>query len=88
MIHLGNSSAGSFDGTDAHRYGTGNARSADDFYALFGVDRKTRKITKDLCRWSTSGRMHKQLSVFLRPNGQGIDYSKAFSALGRPGSIK
>jgi len=72
-----------YDSTDAARYGLGTVRSVDDFYALFGLDREHRKVTKDLCRWSTSGQMHRQLVAFMRPDKKGIDYAKAFAVLGR-----
>ena len=71
-----------FDDTDAARYGLGNVRRAEDFYALFGIDRTGKKVTKDLCRWATSGRMHRQLVAFMRPDKKGIDYDKAIAALG------
>jgi hypothetical protein len=88
LTQLGHPSKGSFDHTDEKMYGLGFARSADDFFKLFGIDRTTHKITKDLCRWSTSGKMHKQLTAFMRPDRRGIDYERAFQALGPPESIQ
>ena len=71
-----------YDATESAWYGLGSERHADDFYRVFGVDRDAKKITKDLCRWSTSGKMHRQLTAHMRPDKKGIDYDSAIAALG------
>ena len=73
---------GKYETTDAGKYGLGKARRAEDFYRLFGIDRRAKDITKDLCEWSTTGRMHRQLSSFMRPDKKGIDYDSALASLG------
>ena len=75
-------SAVEYDAMDKERYGVGAARRVDDFFALFGVDRGRRTISKDLCEWSTSGKMHRQFTKYMRPDKKGIDYDAAIAALG------
>ena len=88
LTELGFPPAGSFDAQRKELYGLGSKRSADDFYDLLGIDRKQRRVVKDLCLWSTSGKMHRQLSPFLRADKKGIDYDAAFKELGPPAGIR
>jgi hypothetical protein len=81
-IKMGDPAPSSFDCTDREAYATGTVRSADDFYALFGIDRAAKAVTKDLCLWSTSGQMHRQLTAYMRPDKKGIDYGRAIQELG------
>lgn len=82
MIQMGAPPLSSFDGTDRALYAAGTARRAGDFYALFGIDRAAKAVTKDLCLWSTSGQMHRQLTAYTRPDKKGIDYGRAIKELG------
>jgi hypothetical protein len=82
LIQMGSPTVSSFDGTDREVYSVGTKRSADDFYGLFGIDRRAKTITKDLCLWSTTGQMHKQLSGYMRADKKGIDYTRAVAELG------
>lgn len=61
---------------DVGRYGLGSRRSAEDFMRIFGLDVQSRTVTRDLCSWSTSGAMHRQLTPRLRPDKRGIDYGQ------------
>eukprot|EP00615_Pteridomonas_danica_P011484 CAMPEP_0114328568 /NCGR_PEP_ID=MMETSP0101-20121206/492_1 /TAXON_ID=38822 ORGANISM="Pteridomonas danica, Strain PT" /NCGR_SAMPLE_ID=MMETSP0101 /ASSEMBLY_ACC=CAM_ASM_000211 /LENGTH=150 /DNA_ID=CAMNT_0001457931 /DNA_START=458 /DNA_END=910 /DNA_ORIENTATION=+ len=84
LISIGTPKQGqSVDMTDSDMYGLGTKRKADDFYDIFGIDRTEHKITKKLCDWSTSGRMHRQLTPFIRSNGKGIDYDRVLQSLGK-----
>lgn len=79
IIRMGDFS--DYDHAEADKYGLGPKRRADDFYRIFGIDLASRKTTKDLCKWSLSGRMHSDLVRFLRSDGKGIDYDRAISEL-------
>ena len=56
------------------RYGLGTAREASLFYRLFRID-VNRHTAAPLCGWVRSGQMHRQFTRYLRPDGNGIDYS-------------
>ena len=82
LIEMGKPPSNTFDGSHREAYTVGTKRHADDFYALFGVNREIKSITKDLCSWSTSGQMHKQLTAYMRADKKGIDYERAIKELG------
>ena len=63
-----------WDHSELDRYGLGKVRSTELFYKLFLIDPRARKATQ-LCPFVKSGLMHKAFQPYLRPDGNGIDYS-------------
>eukprot|EP01038_Epipyxis_sp_PR26KG_P007065 gene7065-9644_t len=63
-----------WDHRETDKYGLGKERPLDLFYKLFLIDPQKRKATQ-LCPFVKSGLMHRDFQPFLRPDGNGIDYS-------------
>ncbi|GMI16845.1 hypothetical protein TrLO_g6233 [Triparma laevis f. longispina] len=62
---------------DESVYGLGNVRRVEDFFDIFGIDVKGKKAKKDLCKFVTTGRMHREFSKYIdAENGNGVDYEK------------
>lgn len=66
--------ASTWDHSELDRYGLGNERDVSLFYKLFLIDPQKR-LAASLCPFVTSGVMHRDFQPFLRPDGNGIDYS-------------
>ena len=57
-------------------YGIGAVRTPEKFYETFGIDVHKKEIQEHLCMFvDEGGKMHKQFTPHLRPDGMGIDYS-------------
>lgn len=58
------------------KYGLGGVRTPELFYETFGIDVVRKRTEQHLCSFVETGKMHKQFTQFIRPDGMGIDYSK------------
>lgn len=80
VIHMGpDLSPESWDHEDEDFYGLGGVRTPEKFYKTFGIDVLNQRVQRHMCDWvdgAGPNSMHNQLTVFLRPDGMGIDYSK------------
>mmetsp|Transcript_30630 Transcript_30630/g.64797 ORF Transcript_30630/g.64797 Transcript_30630/m.64797 type:complete len:559 (+) Transcript_30630:67-1743(+) len=65
-----------WDHTEEEKYGLGGVRTPELFYETFGIDVVNKVTEQHLCQFVESGRMHKEFTKFIRPDGMGIDYSK------------
>jgi hypothetical protein len=63
-----------WDHSEIDRYGLGHERNVSLFYKLFLIDVRHFKA-RQICPFVKSGIMHRDFTVFLRPNRLGIDYS-------------
>ena len=52
----------------------GDVRTPEKFYEVFGIDVAKKTTEGHLCRFVDTGKMHKQFTKLLRPDGMGIDY--------------
>lgn len=64
-----------WDHTEEEKYGLGGVRTPELFYETFGIDVVNKKTEQHLCQFVETGKMHKEFTKFLRPDGMGIDYS-------------
>lgn len=65
-----------WDHTDEKLYGLGSVRKSSDFYDTFGINVVEKVVQPHLCKFVSSGRMHRQFLPYLRSNGMGLDYNK------------
>jgi len=65
-----------WDHTEEKRYGLGGVRTPELFYEIFGIDVVKKKTEQHLCKFVEGGKMHKDFTSHLRPDGMGIDYSQ------------
>ena len=65
-----------WDHVDEAMYGIGEKRDIEQFFTLFGIDRKKRVADDRLCLFVSSGNMHRNFhDAHLRRDGMGIDYN-------------
>lgn len=78
MVHMNpEDPVDSWDHVEEETYGIGNVRTPENFYETFGIDVHKKTVEGHLCRFvDTGGRMHKDFTPYLRPDGMGIDYSR------------
>ncbi|KAL7536557.1 hypothetical protein ACHAXR_007243 [Thalassiosira sp. AJA248-18] len=65
-----------WDHSEEEHYGLGGVRTPELFYEVFGVDVVNKKTEQHLCQFVETGKMHKEFTKFIRPDGMGIDYGK------------
>ena len=65
-----------WDHTEEKRYGLGGVRAPELFYDIFGIDVVRKKTEHHLCEFVEGGKMHRDFTSHLRPDGMGIDYSQ------------
>jgi len=65
-----------WDHTEEKRYGLGGVRTPELFYQIFGIDVVRKQTEHHLCKFVEGGKMHKDFTSHLRPDGMGIDYSQ------------
>ena len=58
------------------KYGVGHVRTTKQFYDMFGINVRKKKVKKHLCRFVESGEMHRMFVKYLREDGMGIDYDR------------
>jgi len=56
------------------RYGLGRVRDVERFYEMFGIDVVGKMNGGGLCRYVTTGKMHRKFSKELMEGRGGIDY--------------
>lgn len=63
--------------TEEDVYGIGAVRKPEKFYEIFGIDVAKKTIEGHLCSFvHEGGKMHREFTPHLRPDGMGIDYSQ------------
>mmetsp|Transcript_21039 Transcript_21039/g.25789 ORF Transcript_21039/g.25789 Transcript_21039/m.25789 type:complete len:600 (+) Transcript_21039:155-1954(+) len=78
IIHMNpsNVEVSSWNHEEESRYGLGKARKPEKFFDTFGIHVKQQTTEQRLCQFVDSGRMHRQFTQHLRPDGMGINYDE------------
>ena len=73
---IGMGEGGEYFKKDEDVYGLGTVRRVDDFFEIFGIDVKGKRAKKELCKFVTSGKMHREFAKYIDKENGGVDYKQ------------